>query len=202
MGPGHHTKGRNVESEIVEIVEDADRRRTRTIQTEDLRSIGLAIRVQADPGRTRFRTVVAVTQKQDLISKDGAQQFEGRLVSDQVRRRTPFPLNISATTLVRAVVAWDRLPCRGLCLQACQMVFVQQIRDDQIPFQLDLPDSISQAQRRPVPIVDFDVIRLFHHHRTSTSISSNQLLPTPSCRREISTALASGGGGPVISSRS
>ena len=131
--------------------------------------------MQADARRTRLAAIITVAEQYDLIAEDGSKHFERRLVGDQVRRWTTFPLDIRTVALVRAVVPGNRLLRSRLRLQLCNLICLEQIGDDQI--------SLS--------VIDI-------HERTSTSMSSNQLQPTPSCRRLISTALASAGGGPSI----
>ena len=154
MGARNHAKRRHLGRQVIEVVEHADGEGTTAVVPENLRAVGLPVRVQTDTGRARLGAVVPVAEKDDLVAEDLAQKINGRRMGDEIGHSPPFKLDLGLAALVRTVVARRGLPDFSLGLEAGDVLGAEQVGNDQIAFELDVADALAQREGGPVAVVD------------------------------------------------
>ena len=159
MGSGNHLEGRHFRRQVFQVIEDPHQAGTTQIVPENPGAPGLAVAVQADPGVTRLGPVVAVAHHDDLVAEKRLQEGDGRRVGDQLGNGAAPELDAGPAALVNAVVPGYGLHPGGLGLQALDVLAVQEVGQDDVTFNLQMPDALPQRQGRPVGIHNLVFLR-------------------------------------------
>ena len=171
-GSGNHLEGRDFRRQVFQVVEDPHQAGTTQVVPENPGAPGLAVAVQADPGVARLGTVVAVAHHDDPVPEKLLQKGDGGRMSDQLGNGTAPELHAGPAALVNAVVPGYGLHPGGLGPQALQVFAVQQVGQDHVTFDLQMPDALPQRQRRPVGIHNL-VFSRCHGYPPGVSMSAH-----------------------------
>ena len=165
VGPGNDPEGRNIQRQVVEVVEYPDRDGTAPLVPEYLRAVGLAVRMEADPRRAGLGPVVGIVNENQAVAEQLLQEPHRGFVGDEFGQLRTGKMWIPAAPLFFAVVPSDGFESIALRFQLRQVVLRDPVRDDQVALLLDHPYTLALGEGAPVPVVHIDLLfRLTVHH--------------------------------------
>ena len=161
MRPWHYAKRRNVFGQIVEVVQHAHQPGAASFKAEDLRAVGLPVRMQANAGMTGLRAGIGVRHERDLISEEQPQKSDGGRMPNQLGDRAARKLQVRANPLVDAVIDRGGFEPGSRLFQFTNLIRAKQTGKNCVPLHLERIDFPALRQRGPVMAIDIFCHPLF-----------------------------------------